>query len=109
MNRSNTKLYVEGAPKKVEWPKILLLIKNPQLLSNLYETLRKYSSQKYFMLLELQPDCIKIVEFLLIANFWAFLLFFYSPSMYKSLEIFQDFLYMVFYCEKNAFALKNQK
>ena len=74
---------VEGEQKKVEWPKTLLSIENPQLLSNLNETWWKYSSHEYFMLLEFQPGWIKIVDFLLIAKFWAILLFFGSPSKYN--------------------------
>ena len=60
---------IESAQKTVEWPKTLLLIENPQLLSNLHETLWKYSPYEYFMFLEFQLDWIKIVDFLLVAKF----------------------------------------
>ena len=53
------------------------------MLSNLYETWWKYSSQEYFMLLEYQLDWIKIVDFSLIAKFMPCVLFFCSPSMYR--------------------------
>ena len=71
----------------LDWPKTLLLIKNPQLLFNLYETWWKYSSHEYFMLLEYQLDWIKIVNFLLIAKFWATANNFYSPSKYFSFHL----------------------
>ena len=75
----------------LDWPKTLLLIKNPQLLFNLYETWWQYSSHEYFMLLEYLLDWIKIVDFLLIANFWASLLIFWAPSTYF---VFSDGYYM---------------
>ena len=61
--------------KKVDKPKTWLLIKNLQLLSNLHETQRKFSSHVYFMLLESQLDLIKIVDSLLAAKFKAYLVF----------------------------------
>ena len=67
----------------LDWAKTCLLIKNPQLVSNFYETWWKYSSPECFMLLEYQLDCIKIVDFLLIAKFLASPIFTYSPSTYS--------------------------
>ena len=61
--------------KKIDNPKTWLFIENPQLLSNLHETQRKYSTYEYFMFLEFQLDWIKIMDFLLVAKFKACLLF----------------------------------
>ena len=59
------------------------------MLSNLYETWWKYSSHECFMFQKYQLDWIKIVDFLLIAKFWAFLLFFETPSIYNLFHIFR--------------------
>ena len=52
--------------------------KNPQFLSNHYETWWKYSSHECFKFLQYQLDSIKIVDFLVIAKFMA------SPDNYAT-------------------------
>ena len=45
-------------------------MKNPQFLPNHYETVSKYPTHEY------QLDWVKIVDFLLIANFMVSIIFF---------------------------------
>ena len=58
------KLY-RHAKANPDWPKNMLLIKNPRFLPNHYET------HKYLILIRFHNDWEKIVHFLLIAYFWA--------------------------------------
>ena len=78
-------LDIEGAPQKSRLAQNFAVNENPQLLSNLYETWWKYSSQEYSMLLEYHLDWIKIVDFLLIAKFWA------SPDNYLVITLYYNF------------------
>ena len=48
------------------------------------------------MLLVYQLDWIKIVDFLLIAKFWACVLFFCSPSMISSIKWFHRIMQIIF-------------
>ena len=66
-----TKYGQNKVDKTKNWP----LIENSQLLSDLHETRWKNLSYWYFIFLEFQLDWIKIVDFLSIGKFQAFLLF----------------------------------
>ena len=48
---------------KCDWPKNMLLLKNPQFLPNHYETLSKYATQKLLILAKFHNDWVKIVDF----------------------------------------------
>ena len=43
----------------------MLLLKNPQFLSNHYKTLSKYGTHEYLILTKFRKDWIKIVDFLI--------------------------------------------
>ena len=55
--------------KKCNWPKNMLLLKNPQFLPNHYETWSKLDTQELLILAKFHNDWLKIVDFLLIAYF----------------------------------------
>ena len=74
------RFYLEGEWKKVDWPKTVLLIKNPQFWSNQAEIPATYSTLEMNIFTKFHKDWTTIVDFLLIAKFWASLLFFVSPS-----------------------------
>ena len=54
------------------WP----LIKNPQFLSNLHETWWKWLSHEAIIFTKFHKDWTKIMDFLLMANFWTCPVFF---------------------------------
>ena len=77
--------------KKVYKPKIWLLIKNPQFCSNQANILATNSAHEMIILTKFHKDRTKIVDFLLIAKFWACKLFFVHPLsifLYLSIKIF---------------------
>ena len=47
----------------------MLLLKNPQFLTNRYETLSKYGTHKHFILTKFRNNWVKIVNFLIKAYF----------------------------------------
>ena len=49
----------------------MLLIKNPQFLPNFYDTLSKCPTHELVILAKCHKNWVKIVDFLLIAYFWA--------------------------------------
>ena len=49
--------------KKCDWPKNMLLLKNPQFLPNHFETLSKYATQELLILAKFHDDWVKIVDF----------------------------------------------
>ena len=53
----------------------MLLLKNLQFLPNDYETRTKLSTHEYLILAEFHNDWVKIVDFILIAYFWASVIF----------------------------------
>ena len=53
-----------------------LLIKDPRFLSNAYETWRKRLSREAIIFTKFNDDWTKILDFLLLANFWMFAVFF---------------------------------
>ena len=55
--------------KKLDWLKISLLLKNQQFFANPKETWLKLLAHEQVKLLEYQLDWIRIVDFLLTANF----------------------------------------
>ena len=59
-------------------PKNMLLIKNPQFLSNQYETLSKWGPHDNFILTKFRINWVKIVDFLIKAYFWFSVRFFDS-------------------------------
>ena len=65
--------------KKVDKPKNWPLIKNPQFCSNQATILATKSAHKMIILTKFHKDRTKIVDFLLIAKFWACILFFTHP------------------------------
>ena len=71
-------MLLKSESKKIRHSKKLKIVWNPQILVNLYKTLSKQTSQWYLMLLENQLDWIKIVDVILIFNFWECLIFFDS-------------------------------
>ena len=52
-------------------PRNMLLIKNPQFLPNFYGTLSKWRSDELIILAKCNQNWVQIVDFLLIAYFWA--------------------------------------
>ena len=70
--------------KKVHKPKTWLLIKNPQFCSNQANILATKSAHEMIILTKFHKDRTKIVDFLLIAKFWACKLFFVHPLVIKS-------------------------
>ena len=58
---------VETVAKKSGLAKNLAINKNPQFQSNYYETWWKWPTHELVKLPEYQLDCVKIVDFLLIA------------------------------------------
>ena len=52
-------------------PRNMLLIKNPQFSPNFYDTLSKYPTHELVILAKCHKNWVKIVDFLLIAYFWA--------------------------------------
>ena len=66
--------------KKVDTSKNWPLVRNPQFQSDFAETLGLSSTREHLIILKFQQNWTKIVDFLLMANFWRCLLFFDSPS-----------------------------
>ena len=64
---SGCKVWVK---KKLHTSKNWLLIKVPQFLPNLYDTWSKLSPHELIILTKFHKDWAKIMEFLLIVNFW---------------------------------------
>ena len=52
-------------------PRNMLLIKNPQFLPNFYDTLSKCPTHELVILAKCHKNWVKIVDFFLIAYFWA--------------------------------------
>ena len=46
------------AQANVDFPKNVLLLKNPQFLPNLYETLLKLDTHEYLILTKFHNDCL---------------------------------------------------
>ena len=59
----------------------MLLLKNPKILPNHYETWSKLVTHELVMEIKFRNDRVKIVDFLLIAYFWARVIFYYSVSI----------------------------
>ena len=71
-----------GWVKKVDKPKTWLLIKNPLFCSNQANILATKSAHEMIILTKFHKDRTKIVDFLLIAKFWACILFFVHPLVF---------------------------
>ena len=63
----------------------MLLLKNPQFLPNDYETRSKLSTHEYLILTKFYNHWVKIVDSLLLANFWASLYFGGLPGIITDL------------------------
>ena len=57
--------------KKWNWPKNMLLLKNPQFSCNHYETWSKCGIYELLILTKFRNDCIKIVDFSIKAYFYG--------------------------------------
>ena len=64
-------MYTVCGPKIDMWPRNMLIIKNPQFSPNFDDTLPKWSSHGMVILTKCHKNWVKIVDFLLIAYFWA--------------------------------------
>ena len=60
--------------------KTWLYVKNPLFLSDPDDILATRATHEMIIFTKFHKDRRKIVDFLLIAKFWAWELFFYSPS-----------------------------
>ena len=65
--------------KKVDKPKTWLLVKNPQFKSDQADILATKPTHEMIIFTKFRKDRTKIVDFLLLAKFWACLLFFNHP------------------------------
>ena len=87
--------------KKVDKTKTWLLIKNPQFCSNQANILATNSAHEMIILTKFHKDRTKIVDFLLIAKFWACLLFLltlYYDALCSYVQTF--FLYQVIFANQ---------
>ena len=66
--------------KKVDKPKTRLLVNNPQFQSDQADILATKPTNEITIFAKFHKDWREIVDFLLIANFWAGELFLLSPS-----------------------------
>ena len=73
---SITSILIKSEQKKRETSKSWPLIKNPQFLSNPYETWWKWLPHEAIIFTKFHEDGTKIVDFLLLANFWKCPVFF---------------------------------
>ena len=67
--------------KKIDWLKILPLVKDPQFLSNQADIQAIFSIHELVILTKFHKDWQEIVDFLVIAKFWASPIFFASVSI----------------------------
>ena len=68
--------------KKLDWLKIWLLVKNPQFLSNQTDIQATSPTHELVILVKFHKDWQEIVDFLVIAKFWASPIFLHQ-SLWK--------------------------
>ena len=73
--------------KKLDWLKISLLVKNLQFSFDPAEISAILSTHELVILTKFHKDWPKIVDFLVIAKFWASQIFFASVSIFLTCEI----------------------
>ena len=65
----------------------MLLLKNPQFLSNHYENLSKCGINEYLSLTKIRNDWVKIVDFLIIAYFFMCTIFLHQTLCMNDVRI----------------------